>query len=133
MQQRAGGAEEEERQADGEGECREDRGDGVIEALTDLWGEDLLRDQQDDRCGEGDQIDMAAPGGGLAAGEPVGVEIAEEQGDLKEDQACEPHRGGAAENGQELFRGHRLDEEEQEGAEEDGDAVEQAWGWHLAL
>jgi hypothetical protein len=133
LKQRAGGAEQEERKADGEGECREDRGDGVIEALTDLRRKDLLRDQQDDCGGEGDQIDMAAPGCGLATGDPMGIEIAEEQGGLKEDEACEPHRGGAAEDGQKFFRGHRLDEEEQEGAEEDGDAVEQAWGWHLVL
>lgn len=130
LQKRARGAEQEERQPDGEGECREDRGDGVIEALADLWREDLLRDQQDDSGGEGDQIDMAAPGGGLATGDPVGVEIAEEQGGLKEDEACEPHRGGATKDWQKLFRGHRLHEEEQEGAEKDGDAVEQAWGWH---
>ena len=69
---------------------------------------------------------MLSPTGSVAACNPVGVEVAEQQRDLKEDEAGEPDGGGAAEDGKQLLGGHRLDQEEQECAEKDGGAVEQA-------
>ena len=74
---------------------------------------------------------MLPPTGGVAACNPVCVEIAEQQRDLEEDQAGEPDRGGAAEDGKELLGGHRLHQEEQECAEEDGGSVEQTGCGHV--
>ena len=54
-----------------------------------------------------------------AAGQPAGIEIAEQQLGLEEDQAGDPDGGRSAEDGKQLAGGDGLDEEEQEGAEKD--------------
>ena len=59
-------------------------------------------------------------GGGVEPGEEVGVEVAEEQGGLEEDQAGEPDGGGASERGEELLGGDGLNEEQEQGGEKDG-------------
>jgi hypothetical protein len=103
--------------------------------MTGAWaqrgGEDLLRPEQNDSRRECNEINMLPPLRGAAACNPMRVEIAEQKCDLKEDQAGEPDRGGAAEGRKELLGGHRLHQEEKECAEEDGDAIEQAGCVHV--
>ena len=52
-------------------------------------------------------------------GEPMGVEIGEEESGLEEDEAGDPDGGGATESGEQLFGGHGFDEEEEECGEKD--------------
>ena len=59
-------------------------------------------------------------------GEDVGVEIAEEQQQLEEDEAGHPDGGRASEGGQDLLCSYGFDEKEQEGGGEDGCAIENA-------
>ncbi|HEY0163118.1 MAG TPA: hypothetical protein VGB69_10600 [Edaphobacter sp.] len=60
----------------------------------------------------------------------MGVEVAEQQRGLEEDEAGEPYGGGASEDGEDLLGGKRLDEEEEEGRDEGGGSVEEARGGH---
>jgi hypothetical protein len=64
--------------------------------------------------------------GMAATGEPVRVEIAEKKRGLEEDEAGEPDRGRASEHGKKLFRGERLNQEEQKRRKEGRDSVENA-------
>ena len=59
-------------------------------------------------------------------GEPVCVEVAEQESELEEDEAGEPDRRRASQRGEELLCRHGLDQKEQEGREEDRKAVERA-------
>src|SRR5271156_3630758 len=74
---------------------------------------------------------MPPPSQAAIARQPMRVEVAEEQCDLKEDQAGQPDSGGSAQDWEKLFGGHRLRQEEQESAAEDCDAVEQAGCRHV--
>ena len=61
-----------------------------------------------------------------AIGEPVGVEIRDQQSGLEKDEASNPDRGRSAKDRHKLLGGHGLDEEEQEGAKKDGRSEEQS-------
>ena len=56
--------------------------------------------------------------------ERVGIRVAGEQRGLEEHEARRPHRRGSAEPRKDLLRHHRLDEEQQERADEDRDGVQ---------
>jgi len=145
LQQWAGRGEQEERQSDGKAERFEDGGEGMGGSGREIG----LAEESESGAGEDEQDDVQDGGlaGIRAAGEPVGVEVSEEQGGLKEDEAGDPHSGGAAEGGQELFGGHGLDGEEEQGAKEDCAGIEDAdgtgngihderpryhdWGWRM--
>ena len=102
--------------------------------MNELNGMESLRDKQDNGGDTRREIEVASPTGRIFAREPVGVEVPEQQRDLEEDQTSQPDCGRTAERGEELFGGHRLNQEEKEGAEEDGNTIEQAGCEHsLAL
>ena len=80
----------------------------------------------DERKGDDEDVSAALAARGFAVSEPVGVEVAEQERGLEEDEAGEPDGGGASEDGEELLGGEGLDEEEEEGREKGGGAVEKA-------
>ena len=75
----------------------------------------------------GDQqqrVDLDLGARGNAAHDEIRVGVARQQCRLEKDEARRPDRGGAAEPRQDLLRDHRLYEEQQESADEDGGGVE---------
>jgi len=130
LQERAGGGQEEEGQADGEGEDGEDGGDGVggpaAEGCAVAKGFVKEKGNGQRGCGECEEgeVEALSLGGEGAAVQPVRVEVAEQERELKEDEAREPDRGGAAEGREELLGRHGLNQEEEKGREEDSTAVQ---------
>lgn len=61
-------------------------------------------------------------------GAEVGIAVAEEQRGLEEDQRGIPNCRGSAEGRQDELRGERLNQEQQKGADEQGDGVQRAHG-----
>jgi len=124
LQQRAGRSEKEEREADGQGEVEEDGGDRMGGAKAEIGADQSLCDQQDDGGGKECEVEQLSAAVEGMAGQPVRVEVAEQQGELEEDEAGEPDRRGAAERGEQLLGRHGLDQEEEKRREKDGKAVE---------
>ena len=121
LEQRAGCAQHEKREADGKAERGEDGRDGMLGSMGQA---DCLPGPGDGRGGcQQEQGEMQNPAG--APREPVRVEVGGQQGGLKEDQAGDPDGGRSAEDGQELLGGDGLDQEEEERSEKDGDAEEE--------
>jgi hypothetical protein len=56
----------------------------------------------------------------------VGVEIAQEQGALKEHQCGIPNGGGTAKGGQDHFCDQRLNQKQQKRADENGEGEEES-------
>lgn len=126
LQERTGGTEQEEGEADGQRQREKDGGDRVEGALAEVGTDELLRGQQGYGDYQHSEVKQPLAAAKRAAGEPVRVEVAEQKGELEEDQAGEPYRRGASERGEELLCRHGLDQKEQEGREEDRKAVERA-------
>ncbi len=113
LEERACGGKHEEWEADPNSERVEDGEDGVQVSVT---GGDGPNDPEDGRCaGQCEKAEMHGPP--WVPGQPVRVEIAEEQLGLEENQTGNPDGGGSAEDGKELTGSDGLDEEEQERAE----------------
>src|SRR6185436_19344168 len=62
---------------------------------------------------------------------PIRIGIAEEEQELEEHQARRPYRGGAPEPRENLLRYDRLDEKQQERADEDREGVENHRGYEV--
>ena len=69
---------------------------------------------------------METPEGAL--GQPMRIEIGEQQCGLEEHQAGDPYRGRAAKGGQKLPGGDGLNEKEKERAKKDGGGEEDSSG-----
>ena len=70
-------------------------------------------------AGGGEEKQCAVEGPVRMFGEPVGVEVAEEERGLEEDETGDPNGGGATEGWQQLLGCHWFDEEEKERGEKD--------------
>jgi hypothetical protein len=122
LQEGAGGGEEQEGKADGGSKDEEDSADGV----GGVDASEVRRDESDESYCEDKKVSAGPLVIDCAARERVGVEVAEEERGLEEDEAGEPDGGGASQDGQELLGGDGFDEEEEQGREEDGGGVEEA-------
>ena len=120
LQQRGGARDREERQPDRRSPvsraatrwARPDCGIAAAGATIGNTGDD---GEQEEHVHDGLRP-LREPGRG-----DVDVEVAEEQGELEEQQAGRPGRRGAAHHRQHHAGEHRLDDEEQRRREEDGD------------
>ena len=124
LEQRTGRSEQKEGKADGECEVEEDGGDRMGGAAAEVRPDQSLCSQRDDGDGEQREIEQLSAAVEGMAGQPVRVDVAEQQRELEEDQAGEPDRGRAAERGQQLLGRHRLNQKEEKRREKDGKAVE---------
>jgi hypothetical protein len=89
-------------------------------------GKEDAEGECDERKGDNENVSAALARGVFAVSEPVGVEVTQQKRGLEEDEAGEPDGGGSSEDGEELLGGEGLNEEEQEGREKGGAAVEKA-------
>jgi hypothetical protein len=124
LHQRTGGGQQEILQADGRAKQSENQESRPRVALSTGFPVHIRNDGQQQQAGT-QQNDMQP---GLAArrqvaGRPVSVGITEQQHGLKKNQAGGPYRSRAAEPWQDLLGNDRLDQEQQEGAEENGSSV----------
>ena len=123
LQQRAGGRDDEERQPDRDTQQREQPGDRAgggrrCPALGEVDGEDNEWEQKEEQM----QDNLAAQA--EPAGARVSVGVTGEQHGLIEDKRRVPHRRRAAEQRQHHFGEHGLHDEQQGGADEEGEGVE---------
>ena len=74
--------------------------------------------QRQERRRQQHNVNDRLPDGLEVGGNPVGIQIADKEHHGEEDQAGGPHRRGATQRGQQLFRCHRLHDKEEESAQE---------------
>ena len=127
LHQRAGGRQQQVGQADRHGQHAE-HAEGRIRLCRLLPGR-IGRHRQGEQAQEQQRgVHQRLPPRRQRLVQPVHIQVAQQQLGLEEHQAGAPHRGGAAEPGQDHLRHHRLDLEQQEGREEDGEGEERHGG-----
>lgn len=86
--------------------------------------------ERGDREDQGSDMNSALVNCIRKAGQPVCIEVAEEECGLEEDETRQPNRRGTAEDRENLFGGQRLDQKEEKSREKSGGPVEKACRWH---
>ena len=123
LDQRARRRQQEVRQPDGRREHAQDQPRRALAAGRLPVGAGNDRQQGDGRD-EQHRVQLDLRARAEPAHDIVGIGVAGEQRRLKEDEARGPDRGRAAEPRQDLLRDHRLHQEQQERADENGGGVE---------
>ena len=92
LQERTGGGQQKKGEADGAREAAKDGEDGLVD-IAERWADQPRKDQCEQSSREGGEVNAALEASIRKPRKPVGVEIAEQQRGLEEDQAGEPDGG----------------------------------------